>query len=70
MICTVSIVKEDETYIAKDLQTCVVSQGNTPEVALDNLREALELYYEGTDVDEAYSPMYTTTLDLPKGQSC
>ena len=46
MTGSVITVKEDETYIAKDVCTCVASQGKTAEEALDNLRIALELYYE------------------------
>ena len=64
MICTVAVVKEDDTYVAKDLETSVASQGNTLEGALNNLKEALELYYEGSDTDIVYTPMYTTTLEV------
>lgn len=46
MICTVAIFKEDDMFIAKDLRTCVVDQGDTIDEALSNLKEALELYYE------------------------
>ncbi len=46
MIGSVITVKEDDTYIAKDVRTRVASQGNTAEEALYNLRIALELYYE------------------------
>ena len=45
MTGSVITVKEDETYIAKDVCTCVASQGKTAEEALDNLRIGLELYY-------------------------
>ena len=38
------IKKEKEWYIAKCLDNNVVSQGKTKEEALDNLKEALELY--------------------------
>ena len=64
MICTVAVVKEDDPYVAKDLETSVASQGNTLEGALNNLKEALELYYEGSDTDIVYTPMYTTTLEV------
>ena len=46
MICTVAIFKEDDMFIAKDLRTSVVDQGDTIDEALSNLKEALELYYE------------------------
>ena len=50
MIDSVFTVKEDDTYIAKDVRTSVASQGKTAEEALDNLRIALDLYYEGNMV--------------------
>lgn len=40
------IWKEDKWYIAKALEVEVVSQGRTEKEALDNLKEALELYFE------------------------
>jgi len=41
------IVQKDETwYVAMCIDNSVASQGKTVEEALDNLKEALELYYE------------------------
>jgi predicted RNase H-like HicB family nuclease len=41
------IIQKDGTwYVAKCLDNSVASQGKTVEEALDNLKEALELYYE------------------------
>ena len=40
----VMIQKEEEWYVAKCLDNNVASQGKTIEEALQNLREALELY--------------------------
>ena len=37
---------EDDWYIAQCLEVDVASQGRTRKEALDNLREALELYFE------------------------
>ena len=42
----VLITKEDGWYVASSVETNVVSQGHTIEEALENLKEALELYYE------------------------
>ena len=63
MTCTVAIIKEDDGYVAKDIQTSVASQGNSIEKALDNLKEALELYYEGID-SVPQSSVFTTTLEV------
>jgi len=42
--------KEDKWYIAKCLEVEVVSQGKTKKESLENLREALELYFEDEPV--------------------
>lgn len=51
MICNVLITIEDDVYIAKDLRTNVVDEGDTLEEALSNLKEGLELHYEDNEVD-------------------
>ncbi len=38
--------KEDKWFLAKALEVEVVSQGKNEKEALDNLKEALELYFE------------------------
>jgi predicted RNase H-like HicB family nuclease len=47
---TAAITHEGEWYVARCLQVEVTSQGETIEEALDNLREALELYFEDAPV--------------------
>ena len=42
-----AITREDSGYVAQCLEVDVASQGETPEVALMNLKEALELYFAG-----------------------
>jgi predicted RNase H-like HicB family nuclease len=42
----VVVQKEEAWYIAVCIDNSVASQGKTVEEALDNLKEALELYYE------------------------
>ncbi len=43
--------REEDMYVAREVTTGVTSQGKTIEEALENLREALELYLE--EVPEA-----------------
>lgn len=43
---TASISQEDEWYIAQCLEVDVSSQGKSEDEAVNNLREALELYFE------------------------
>lgn len=53
-----SIVRDGDWYVAQCLDVDVVSQGRTPNEALENLKEALELYFESpvaTSAPEVYS---------------
>jgi predicted RNase H-like HicB family nuclease len=43
---TASIWREDDWFIAQCLEIDIASQGESEEVALVNLSEALELYFE------------------------
>ena len=44
--CTIFIQKEENWYVATDITSGVASQGKTLDESIENLREALELYYE------------------------
>ena len=59
----VVVQKEEKWYVAKCLDNSIASQGKTIEEALDNLKEALELYAQS---EEAESPkqMLITTLEV------
>ena len=59
----VVIQKEVEWYVAKCLDNSVASQGKTIEEALNNLKEAIELYNEN---EEAIKPkeIFITTLEV------
>lgn len=43
---TATIMQEGNLYVAECLEAEVSSQGTTQDDALNNLKEALELYYE------------------------
>jgi predicted RNase H-like HicB family nuclease len=60
---TVAIQQEDNWYVAKCLENNVASQGKTMDEAIDNLREALTLYFEDEAPPE-YSQTYVTTLQV------
>ena len=57
----VMIQKEEEWYVAKCLDNNVASQGKTIEEALENLREALELYLQNEEIVQP-KETYLTTL--------
>ncbi|MEZ5356800.1 MAG: type II toxin-antitoxin system HicB family antitoxin [Bryobacteraceae bacterium] len=41
-----SVWKDGDWYVSQCLEIDVASQGETEEIALSNLKEALELYFE------------------------
>ena len=43
---------EEPWYVVKDIVSGVATQGETIEEAKNNLREALELYYEDSEMEE------------------
>ncbi len=57
---TAIIQKEEDMYVAKCPEVGTVSQGATIEEAIDNLKEATELYLEEFYVVETSPPLLTT----------
>jgi len=59
----VIVQKEDDWYVAKCVDNSVASQGKTIEEALENLKEAIELYNEN---EEPVIPknLLITTLEV------
>jgi predicted RNase H-like HicB family nuclease len=56
------VTEEDGGFVALNPDTDVASQGDTLNEALDNLKEALELYFEETSKDVAISLPHSTFL--------
>ncbi|MDN5302476.1 MAG: hypothetical protein PWQ60_1990 [Thermoanaerobacteraceae bacterium] len=61
---TVVVQKDENWYVAKCIENNVTSQGKTIEESLNNLREALELYYEDEKPDIANHPTFITTMEV------
>ncbi len=59
----VIIQKEEKWYVAKCIDNNVASQGKTIEEAINNLKEALELYIQN---EEPVQPkeIFVTTLEV------
>ena len=57
------IQKEEEWYVAKCIDNNIASQGKTIEEAMENLKEALELYIQD---EEPVKPkeVFITTLEV------
>lgn len=60
----VSVIKEDDWYVASCLENHIASQGKSREEALANLQEALELYFEDTDGIPIVEKPFVTTLEI------
>ena len=60
----VIVQKDDTWYVAKCIDNSVASQGKTIEEALDNLKEALELYYEDELLYDLPVPAMLTSMEV------
>lgn len=60
----VLIIREDPWYVAEDVATSVTSEGKTVEEAMDNLREALELYYEDSVMESVPESFFLTSMEV------
>ena len=64
MKLTAAITNEGEWHVARCLDVEVASQGETAEEALENLREALELYFEDATLPASTEPPIIATIEL------
>jgi predicted RNase H-like HicB family nuclease len=55
------IRKDDICYVAECVGNSVVSQGNTIEETINNLKEALELHYEDESISIEIKPFFVET---------
>lgn len=60
----VSITRDGDWYVAQALEVDVASQGETEQEALDNIREALELYFE-PPAPERVPKIYQVEVEIP-----
>lgn len=68
---TAIIEREDDGYVASCPEVDIASQGNTVEEARDNLREALELFFETASPREVqkrlHAEVFVTQLEIAVG---
>jgi predicted RNase H-like HicB family nuclease len=50
--------------VAKCVENDVASQGETIEKAMENLSEAISLYYEDNELDDMSAPVFITTMEV------
>ena len=60
----VIVQKEENWFVARCVENSVVSQGITIEEALDNLKEALLLYYEDETPEIETRQTFLTTMEV------
>jgi predicted RNase H-like HicB family nuclease len=65
MRLTAAVTHEEPWYVARCLEVEVTSQGETVEQALENLREALELYFEDQPLPEHLETPIIAPVDIP-----
>ena len=59
-VLTAVLHKDDDMYVAECLEVGTVSQGNTIEEAVENLKEATELYLEEFPLKKDVKSFITT----------
>jgi len=68
---TAIIEREDEGYVSLCPELDIASQGDTVEQARDNLREALELFFETASPEEIrqrlHEDIYVTRVEIAVG---
>jgi predicted RNase H-like HicB family nuclease len=64
---TIVIKKEEDWFVATCLENNIASQGKTIDEATENLKEAIELYYENETEENImlpYEQIYITSLAM------
>ena len=61
---TVVIQQEDNWYVAKCLENNIASQGHNIEDSINNLKEALQLYYEDNVTPFENHQTFVTTMEV------
>ena len=65
---TIIIRKEEEWYVATCLENNIASQGKTIDESIENLKEAISLYYEGNNEEKTIilnnDQIYITSLEI------
>ena len=66
MIRTIVITQEENWFVAKDIVCGIASQGKSIEEAMENLKEALELFFEDNPekTQSTYPKVILTTMEV------
>ncbi len=66
MRLTAAITHEPPWYVARCLEVEVTSQGHSIEEAIEQLRDALELYFEDEPLPESTEPPIIASVTLSR----
>ncbi|MDL2288466.1 type II toxin-antitoxin system HicB family antitoxin [Oscillospiraceae bacterium OttesenSCG-928-F05] len=61
---TIAVTQEENWYVATCIENNVASQGKTWDEALENIKEAIALYYEDENEIPEFSPVFVTSLEV------
>ena len=64
---TIIIKREEDWFVATCLENNIASQGKTIDEATENLKEAIELFYEDETEEKTvlpYEQVYITSLEM------
>jgi len=61
---TIIIRREEEWYVATCLENNIASQGKNIDEAIENLKEAIALFYEDETIERMLSPYEQTYITL------
>ena len=64
---TIIIKREEDWFVATCLENNIASQGKTIDEATENLKEAIELFYEDETEEKKilpYEQVYITSLEM------
>lgn len=63
---TIVIKQEEEWFVATCLENNIASQGKTIDESIENLKEAITLYYEDDEEHDVLQTnrVYVTTLEM------
>ncbi len=64
MRLTAAVTHEAPLFVARCLEIEVASQGETVEIALVNLKEALELYFEDAPIPDLTEPPIIASVEI------
>ena len=64
MVRSVVIYEDDGWFVAEDILSGVASQGRTIAEASSNLKEAVELYFEGNEDNVEEKNVFFTTMEV------